>query len=267
MADNEIYELAEIDPSSAKRSIPFFESPENGQDPIYDTTANPVLSHSDILPWSRLRESKTDILRMTIVVLCTMILAWIFADWNTIHLAGWICVLGTGLLAVMAYPLAVGFERPIRMSPERAVRDYFESLEHHGPLYRRMWIFLAPEGQSSRSYADYESFRLYWKQRVREWQHRGNAWPMTPVAITIDRFESKPDPDDRESRSLNSTIPNLLHRPAFPNLPFVHLVAKVVITVISTRPKSALSGEYVSNLNRLQSRNSEKHKIDINQSH
>ncbi len=206
MADDETYELTEIDPSSAKRSIPFFESPVNDHDQAYDHGIHPFLSHSDILPWSRLRESKTDILRMTIVVLCTMILAWIFADWNTIHLAGWICVLGTGLLAVMAYPLAVGLERPIRMSPERAVRDYFESLEHHGPLYRRMWIFLAPEGQTSRSYADYESFRLYWKQRIREWQHRGNAWPMTPVAITIDRFESKPDPEDPESRSLNFTV-------------------------------------------------------------
>lgn len=212
MADNDLFELAEPDRPSVKRSIPIFEeevdtstaSSPNHDFPNVQTRQVPL--RDDIQPWTRFRESRSDFVRMTVAGLSTIILAWLFSGWSTIHLAGGICIVGTAVVAIMAYPLIVGLERPIRMSPERAVHDYFESLEHHGPLYRRMWIFLTPEAQNCRSFSDYDSFKLYWKQRVKEWRHRGNAWPQTPVVISVDQFQSKPDASDPNKSLLKFSI-------------------------------------------------------------
>jgi hypothetical protein len=205
MADNDSFELAEPDRPSVKPSIPIFEDHEStASSPNLQTKQTPL--RDDIQPWTRFRESSSDFVRMAVAGLSTIILAWLFSGWSTIHLAGWICVAGTAVVAITAYPLIVGLERPVRMSPERAVRDYFESLEHHGPLYRRMWIFLTPEAQNCQSFADFDSFKLYWNQRAQEWRHRGNAWPRTPVVISFDQFQSKQDASDPNKSLLKFSI-------------------------------------------------------------
>lgn len=210
MADTDSFDLAEPDRPTIKRSMPIFgdDEPRAGSNIEADrhSTKSHGLSRDDILPWTRFRESGSDFVRIAAAGMSTIILAWLFSDWNTIHLAGWICFLGTWIAAVMAYPLIVGLERPVRMSPERAVRDYFESLEHHGPLFRRMWLFLAPEAQNCQSFTNYDSFKIYWEQRIREWRHRGNAWPLTPVVISINQFESKADPLDSNKTHLKFSI-------------------------------------------------------------
>ena len=145
-------------------------------------------------------------MKIAATVLATLILAWIFADWKTLHIAGWVCIFGAVLALSLSYPLVVGLERPLRMSPERAVRDYFEALEHHRPLLWRMWLFLAPEGHETRFYANFDGFQAYWRRRVREWQHRGNAWRVTPVAITVGRVESVRDVHDPNLSHLHFTV-------------------------------------------------------------
>lgn len=209
MAENDSFELAEHDQPPVKRSMQVFEDHDSSVRSTSHETRNSLDHKSlrdDILPWTRFQESSADFVRIAVTGMSTVILAWLFSGWSTIHLAGWICILGTAVTAMMSYPLIVGLERPVRMSPERVVCDYFESLEHHGPLYRRMWIFLAPEARNCRAFADYDSFRLYWKQRIQEWRHRGNAWPLTPIVISIQKFQSKTDPSDPNKSHLKFSI-------------------------------------------------------------
>jgi len=202
MADSDTFELAESEGPGVKPSLPIFDA-----EPL--STGHPrhaFTPHPGIKPWSRWAESGRTLVQMAVAVLGTMVMAWIFADWKTLHIAGWVCILGAAMTMLLSYPLVVGLERPLRMSPERAVRDYFEALEHHGPLLRRMWIFLAPEGRQTRFYTNFDGFQAYWRRRIREWQHRGNAWRLTPVAITVGHVESKPDGHEPDLRHLHFMV-------------------------------------------------------------
>jgi hypothetical protein len=144
-----------------------------------------IESARDFPLWSRGQESGSAFFMVFVIGSATFALAWLFADWQTIHISGWITFLGSIVTVLAAYPLVIGLERPVRSSPERAVRDFFESLEHHSPLYRRMWLLLTPEAHNTRHYTEFAGFRGYWAGRVREWRHRGDAWPYTPVVIKI----------------------------------------------------------------------------------
>lgn len=203
MGDSETFELAEPDETRVKPSMPIFDEEPLSSGHLASHSPEP---HPGIKPWSRLAESGSSLLQVTVTVLATMILAWIFADWKTLHIAGWISVLGAILAILLSYPLVVGLERPVRMSPERAVRDYFEALEHHRPLLRRMWIFLSPEGRESRFFTNEDGFRLYWQRRIREWQHRGNAWQLTPIAVAIGQVHDKTDAHNHDLRHLHFTV-------------------------------------------------------------
>jgi hypothetical protein len=202
MADEETFELADSEGPRFKPALPIFD-----EEPLSSRhLARSFEPHPGIRPWTRRAESGRTILMMTVAVLGTLILAWIFADWKTLHIAGWVCIIGAVVTMLLSYPLVVGLERPLRMSPERAVRDYFEALEHHGPLLRRMWLFLAPEGRETRYYSNFDGFQAYWRRRIREWQHRGDAWRVTPVAIMVGQVDSPQDAQNPNIRHLHFTV-------------------------------------------------------------
>lgn len=202
MSEQESYDLADVDTPTATHSMPIFDDESSSRKP----RNHPASLRTDIKSWTRFEESGPAIFRVAAAGMGTLVLAWLFAGWQTLHIAGWICVLGAILTTAMAYPLVVGLERPIRMSPERVVRDYFEALEHHGPLLRRMWIFLAPEGRQGRYFANLDQFQFYWKRRIREWRHRGDGLPMTPVSISIENFQQTFDPEIDNLRHLKFTV-------------------------------------------------------------
>ena len=68
---------------------------------------------------------------------------------------------------VLSYPILITLERPVRMTPEQAVRDYYAALSHHLPHYRRMWLLLARTGRTSSSYGSFEGFKAYWAEKLR----------------------------------------------------------------------------------------------------
>ena len=52
-------------------------------------------------------------------------------------------LLGGMVAVVLSYPILITLERPVRITPEQALRDYYGSLSHHLPHFRRMWLLLS----------------------------------------------------------------------------------------------------------------------------
>ena len=59
---------------------------------------------------------------------------------------GLILLVGGLGAVVLSYPILITLERPVRITPEQAARDYFGALSHHFPHYRRMWLLLSARG-------------------------------------------------------------------------------------------------------------------------
>jgi hypothetical protein len=100
-------------------------------------------------------------------------------------------LMGGGLVAlVLFYPILITLERPVRVTPEQAVRDYYGALSHHVPHYRRMWLLLSTAGRISGSYASYDGFKSYWRDRLRAL--RGNhASFWTPLVFEVVNFKAE----------------------------------------------------------------------------
>lgn len=160
--------------------------------------------------WSRSAEAGTTVVRLILTIALTILAVWLFSGWRTIHIAGIISVIGLFINGLAAYPLVIGAEKPDHSSPELAMKSYFESLEHHGPLYRRMWLLLATDARNCRSFNNYEGFRLYWKQKINEWRHRAGAFPLTPIVIQIRDYDKVLDNNDLNLTTISCQIDVLL---------------------------------------------------------
>ena len=95
--------------------------------------------------------------------------------------------IGTALL----YPILVTLERPVRMTPEQALRDYYGALSHHLPHYKRMWLLLSNKGRSSSEFSDYEAFKRYWKKTLKSLREQGRVKGSVPLAFTVSEFKSE----------------------------------------------------------------------------
>jgi hypothetical protein len=135
------------------------------------------------------------------------------AEWGQtlLVLAGWLAIVGTavyflldvsaglaflalivGVLvaAVLSYPILITLERPVRVTPEQAVRDYYAALSHHVPHYKRMWLLLSTAGRVSTGFGSFEGFKSYWKDRLRRLRE-GHAGSMTPLVFGVAEFKSE----------------------------------------------------------------------------
>jgi hypothetical protein len=96
-----------------------------------------------------------------------------------------------GLAAVfLCYPIFITLERPVRITPEQALRDYYGALSHHLPHFRRMWLLLSTAGRTSPAYASLEGFKSYWKGKLASLR-AGHAGPMTPLVFEVADFKSE----------------------------------------------------------------------------
>ena len=96
---------------------------------------------------------------------------------------------GVGM-AVLGYPILITLERPVRVTPEQALRDYYGALSHHAPHYRRMWLLLSRAGRFCGSYGSFEGFTAYWKGRLGELR-AGRASGFTPLKFVVEDFKSE----------------------------------------------------------------------------
>jgi hypothetical protein len=93
-------------------------------------------------------------------------------------------------MALLSYPLAITMERPVRVTPEQAVKDYFGALSHNVPHYRRMWLLLSSAGRSCPEFRSLEGFQAYWKSTLAA---MGDGVParFNPFLFEIDDFRSE----------------------------------------------------------------------------
>jgi len=140
--------------------------------------------------WSRAAEW-----RQTLLVLA----AWAFAMFGLLFFAATaelfemtVLVLLLGFVGgiVLSYPILITLERPVRITPEQAARDYFGALSHRFPHYRRMWLLLSTRGRTSKHFASFEEFRAYWAgllNRLRE----SYAGRFTALVFRVTEFQGE----------------------------------------------------------------------------
>jgi hypothetical protein len=100
-----------------------------------------------------------------------------------------VLVVGGLVAAVLSYPILITLERPVRMTPEQALRDYYGALSHHFPHFRRMWLLLSSAGRSTTGYGSFEGFKRYWRERL-DGLRAGHAGGMTPLVFDIADFDA-----------------------------------------------------------------------------
>jgi hypothetical protein len=98
-------------------------------------------------------------------------------------------VVGGMVAVVLSYPILITLERPVRITPEQALRDYYGALSHHLPHFRRMWLLLSTAGRTSTAYGSFEGFKAYWKDRLAN-MRSGHAGALTPLVFEVDGFKA-----------------------------------------------------------------------------
>jgi hypothetical protein len=121
----------------------------------------------------------------------TAVLVVFFFCWGQeLYGAGFLALLVGGLVAtILSYPLVITLERPVRITPEQAVRDYYGALSHHLPHFRRMWLLLSRAGRISTAYGSFDGFKSYWSDRLRRLR-KGHAGSLTPLVFDVEDFKA-----------------------------------------------------------------------------
>jgi hypothetical protein len=141
-------------------------------------------------PWTRLAEWGPTLGRIAVVLLVTSGLVYLTFSPEGLGFTLLIVAIGLGIAVFLSYPIAITLERPVRMTPEHAIRDYYSALAHHLPHHRRMWLLLSSAGRAEPEFRSFASFRSYWNRQLALLKH-GNGGLMTPVSIRIEDFKSE----------------------------------------------------------------------------
>lgn len=149
-----------------------------------EETTNRSVSRVDEV-WSRWAEWKFNLIALGSVALIT----WFFLFYVNLPTL-LVLTIGIAAMLVLSYPLAVTLERPVRMTPEQAVKDYYGALSHFRPHYRRMWLLLSSAGRVSNQYSTYDEFKNYWKRKLSALQG-GKAKFLNPLVFEIESFKSE----------------------------------------------------------------------------
>lgn len=92
-------------------------------------------------------------------------------------------------LAMLAYLVAVSLDRPVRVTPEQGVREYFEALDHHLPNLRRMYLLLTDDAKQVPELSTYRRFRAYWIYRLALLRPAEEG--MRPMVAKVRKFKSQ----------------------------------------------------------------------------
>jgi hypothetical protein len=120
-----------------------------------------------------------------------VVLLVFFFGWQTeLYSVAFLALMVGGLVAaVLSYPMIITLERPVRITPEQALRDFYGALSHHLPHFRRMWLLLSKAGRVSTAYGSYEGFKTYWSDRLRRLR-QGHAGQWTPLVFAVEDFKA-----------------------------------------------------------------------------
>jgi hypothetical protein len=118
------------------------------------------------------------------------LLIYLTMSYVSLMLAFLLFILGGVALLALCYPLFITLERPVRITPEQAAKDYYASLSHFLPHYRRMWLLLSSAGRVSDEFSTYEEFQSYWKRTLAQLAG-GTASQFNPLEFTVAEFHSE----------------------------------------------------------------------------
>jgi hypothetical protein len=158
-----------------------------------------VTEVSEVDPvWTRMGEWGPDLFRVGAAGLGTLVLSWLFG-FGTLGLL--VVLAGGAATVLLSYPLLITLERPVRITPEQAVLDFYAAASHHFPHYRRMWLLLSVNGRASGKFRSFEDFRDYWKARMERWRKDGGVGKYTPLKLEVDGFRADKSTGKETSRA------------------------------------------------------------------
>ena len=141
-------------------------------------------------PWTRLGEWGPSLVRVSLAIVVTLGLVYFLFSPDRLMLCLLLMGFGFAVAVLLSYPIAVTLERPVRMTPEHAIKDFYAAFSHHIPQYRRMWLLLSSAGRADPEYSSYASFQSYWKQqRTRLIGSKGSS--LTPLNVQIEDFKAE----------------------------------------------------------------------------
>jgi hypothetical protein len=138
--------------------------------------------------WTRGAEWGTDLVRVGIAGLVTLFLLYLCSGSFLLFLM--VLVLGGATMALLSYPMLITLERPVRITPEQAVTDFFAAASHHVPHYRRMWLLLSSGGRESGPFRTFEDFREHWKGRIEGWRASRGAGKFAVLSFEVEDFQA-----------------------------------------------------------------------------
>ena len=88
-----------------------------------------------------------------------------------------------------AYHIIISLAVPVRVTPEQAVREFYEAAGHRLPNFRRMYILLTTDGRQSDEFTNFADFRAYWQAQVTRLS-RSPAW-LVPLEFHVEGFRCR----------------------------------------------------------------------------
>ncbi len=118
--------------------------------------------------WSRWGEWWPTVIAQVAVMVAVLFLVYATLSVKDLMTPLVILALGAVGFCAVSYPMLITLERPTRMTPEQAVKDYLAALSHVFPHYRRMWLLLSANGRESPHFRTFPEFKAYWKAKRTE---------------------------------------------------------------------------------------------------
>jgi hypothetical protein len=161
--------------------------------PKVDRAREPSAAEAEALVdevWSRGAEWGPNLVVLAAWLFAVAIVVYFLFTWEAYSLGFLLLLAGGAVAVVLSYPILITLERPVRITPEQAVRDYYGALSHHWPHYRRMWLLLARPGRTSSSYGSFEGFKAYWADKIRTIKG-DRAGSFTPLVFEVEGFRGE----------------------------------------------------------------------------
>jgi len=165
--------------------------PRTGDELEPDRRGRTPLEDSDAVEqiWSRGAEwGQTLAILAAVVVITGAVFAWLVSAGS--YTLALVALLAGGVGFILCcYPIFISLERPVRITPEQAVKDFYGSLSHHSPHYRRMWLLLSTGGRKSGHFSTFPEFKEYWVDRLASLR-AGRGGRFTPLKFEVGDFNS-----------------------------------------------------------------------------
>jgi hypothetical protein len=140
--------------------------------------------------WSRWSEWGPNLIALGAWLLVLLLLVYFVFGQEFYALSFVLLIVGSIVAVVLSYPMLITLERPVRVTPEQALRDYYGALSHHVPHFRRMWLLLSRAGRVSTAFGSFEGFKGYWNEQLAQLR-AGHVGQLTPLVFEIANFKSE----------------------------------------------------------------------------